>query len=172
MRLLPHNRKLCLGQGRALSETSVSQRLLTRSDIGNSTLMTHGRSAARSRCPVRRTRESSARPVTAVSARNGSAHPRPTVSRLGSPGPAVCGRGPAACRGITSAGADGSVHREASGQPGAAAPGIGADHRGESQFARDSRARRLAASGAARTRWWRIGASSTTTCLTAWAMSG
>jgi hypothetical protein len=30
----------------------------------------------------------------------------------------------------------------------------------------------LAASGAARTRRWRIGESSTTTCLTAWAVSG
>jgi hypothetical protein len=30
----------------------------------------------------------------------------------------------------------------------------------------------VAASGAARTRRWRIGASSTTTCLTAWAVSG
>src|SRR5215831_9903249 len=79
---------------------------------------------------------------------------------------------PAASRGITRAGDDGGVHREASGQPGAAAPGTGSDHRGESQFARDARARRLAASGAARPRRWRLGAWSTTTCLTAGAGSG
>ena len=141
-------------------------------DIGNSTLMTHGRSPARSSCPVRRTRESSARPVTTVSAGGGSACVGSPVSRVCAPSPAIRGSGPAASRGITRAGGDGSVHREAAGQPGAAAPDTGTDHRRESQLARDAWARRLAASGAARTRWTRIGASSTTTCLTAWAVSG
>jgi len=141
-------------------------------DIGNSTLMTHGRSPARSSCPVRRTRESSARPVTTVSAGGGSACVGSPVSRVCAPSPAIRGSGPAASRGITRAGGDGSVHREAAGQPGAAAPDTGTDHRRESQLARDAWARRLAASGAARTRWARIGASSTTTCLTAWAVSG
>ena len=140
--------------------------------IRDSTLMTHARSAARASRPVRRTRQSSARPVTAISARGGAAYTGPPVSRISSPSPAVCGRGPAASRGITRAGGDGGVHREASGQPGAAAPGTGADHRRESQLDRDARARRLAASGAARTGRWRIGASSTPTCLTAWAVSG
>jgi RNA-directed DNA polymerase len=142
-------------------------------DIGDSTLMTHARSAARASGPVRRTRESSARPVAASSARDGSAHAGPPVSRLSSPGPAVCGSGAGASRGITRAGDDGGVHREAFGQSCAEAPDPGADHRGESQFAGHARARRLAASGAARTRRWRrIGASSTTTCSTAWVASG
>src|SRR2546427_8876091 len=141
-------------------------------DIGNSTLTTHERSAARAICPVRRARESSARPARAVPPGGDSAHTGSPVSRISSPGPAVCGSGAAASRGITRAGGDGGVHREASGQSGAAAPGTGADHGGKPQFARHARARRLAAASAARTRRWRIGASSTTTCLTAWAVSG
>jgi hypothetical protein len=141
-------------------------------DIGNSTLMTHERSAARPSGPVRRTREPSARPVAAVSARGRSAHAGPPVSRISSPGPAVCGSGAAASPRITRAGADGGVHREAASQSGAPAPGTGSHHRGESQFARHARARRLAASGETRTRRWRIGTSSTPTCLTAWAVSG
>jgi Reverse transcriptase (RNA-dependent DNA polymerase) len=141
-------------------------------DIGNSTLMTHERSAARPSGPVRRTREPSARPVAAVSARGRSAHAGPPVSRISSPGPAVCGSGAAASPRITRAGADGSVHREAASQSGAPAPGSGSHHRGESQLARHARARRLAASGETRTRRWTIGTSSTPTCLTAWAVSG
>jgi hypothetical protein len=142
------------------------------SDIGDSTLVTHARSAARASGPVRRTRESSARPVAALSARDGFAHAGPPVSRLSSPGPTVCGSGAGTSRGITRAGDDGGVHREAAGQSCAEAPGPGADHGGESQFAGHARARRLAASGAARTRRWRIGAFSTTTCSTAWVASG
>jgi hypothetical protein len=141
-------------------------------DIGHSTLMTHARSTARASGRVRRTRKSSARPVAAVSTRRGAAHTGPTVSRLSPPGSAICGRGAAASARITGARADGGVHREASSQSGAAAPGTGADHWGEPQRARHARARRLAASGAPRTRRWRIGASSTTMCLTAWAGSG
>jgi hypothetical protein len=141
-------------------------------DISSSTLMTHERSAARTSGPVCRTGESSARPVTAISTTGGPADLGAPVSRLAPPGPAVCGHRPAASRGIARAGGDGGVHGEAAGQPGAAAPGPGSGHRRESQFARGARARTLAAAGAARTRWWRIGGSSTTTCLTAWAVSG
>jgi hypothetical protein len=145
---------------------------LDRDDIGNSTLMTHERSAACTSGPVCRTREPRARPGATVSARGRSAHAGPPVSRVSSPGPAVCGSGAAVSPGIACAGGDGGVHREAAGQSGAPASGPRSDDRGESQFARHARARRLAASGATRTRWWRIGASSTPTCLTAWAVSG
>src|SRR3989449_8730021 len=100
-------------------------------DIGNSTLTTHERSAARAICPVRRARESSARPARAVPPAGDSAHTGSPVSRISSPGPAVCGSGAAASRGITRAGGDGGVHREASGQSGAAAPGTGADPGGK-----------------------------------------
>jgi retron-type reverse transcriptase len=141
-------------------------------DIGHSTFMTHERSATRPSGPVRRARESSTRPVTTGSTPGGSAHAGPPVSRLSASGPAVCGSRPAASPGITRAGADGGVHGEAAGQSGAPAPGTGPGHRREPQFTRHAWARKLAASGAARTRRWRIGASSTTTCLTAWAMSG
>ena len=159
------------GSGSCLTSGSCIEKI-DGDDIGNSTLMTHERSATCTSGPVCGTRESGARPVTAVSTRGGSAHPRPTVSRLDSPGPAVCGSGPAACRGITGAGGDGGVHREASDQPCATAPGARAEHGRESQLARGARPRRLAASGAAETRRWRIDGSSTTTCLTAWAVSG
>jgi RNA-directed DNA polymerase len=141
-------------------------------DIEHSTLMTHDRSAARTSSPVRRTREPSARPVTAASARGRAAHPGPPVQSLSSPSPPVCRSGPGASRGRPRAGGDGGVHGQAAGQRGAAAAGPGADYRGEPQRACHTRARRLAASSAAWTRWSRIGASSTTTCLTAWAVSG
>src|SRR2546427_3929078 len=91
-------------------------------DIGNSTLTTHERSAARAICPVRRARESSARPARAVPPGGDSAHTGSAGFPISSPGPAVCGSGAAASRGITRAGGDGGVHREASGQSGAAAP--------------------------------------------------
>jgi reverse transcriptase-like protein len=141
-------------------------------DIGHSTFMTHERSAARPSGPVRRARESSAQPVRASFAPGGSADAGPPISRLSAPGPAVCRRGRAASPGITRAGADGGVHGEAAGQSGAPTTGTGPEHWREPQFTRHAWARRLAASGAAWTRRWRIGASSTTTCLTAWAMSG
>jgi hypothetical protein len=147
-------------------------RNIDKSDIDDSTLMTHARSAARASGPVCRTGESRARPLTAVSTARGAADLGSPVSRLAAPGPTVCGRGPAASRGSPRARGDGGVYGKAAGQSGAAAPEPGADHRRESQLACDARARSLAASHAARTRWWGIGASSTTTCLTAWVVSG
>jgi hypothetical protein len=141
-------------------------------DIGDSTLMTYEGSAARPSGPVRRACESSAQPVTADPALGGSAHAGPPVSRLSAPGSAVCGSGTGAFPGVTRARSDGGVHGEAAGQSCAPTPGIGPGHRREPQCACHTWARRVAASGAARTRRWRIGASSTTTCLTAWAMSG
>jgi Reverse transcriptase (RNA-dependent DNA polymerase) len=136
-------------------------------DIDDSILMTHARPAARASGPVRRTREPGACAAGAISARDRSAHAGPSVSHLAAPGPAVCGRGAAASPGIAGAGADGGVHCEAAGQPGASASGPGADYRGQSQFTRDARPRRLAAANATPTRRWRIGVSSTPTCLTA-----
>ena len=167
----PTQSQTSLGTGSCRTRDSCIKNI-DREDIGNSTIMTHVRSAARASCPVRRTRESSARPVTTVASDRGAADIGSPVSRVSAASPAVRAGGPAVSRGITRAGGDGGVHREASGQPGAAAPGTGSEYWRESQLARDARARRLAASGAARTRWWRIGASSTTTCLTAWAARG
>jgi RNA-directed DNA polymerase len=150
---------------------SCTKKLDTK-DIGSSTVMTHAESTARTGRPIRRTGQSSARLIATPPTRGHPTHAGPPLSRVTPPGSAVCGGSPAAARGIARAGTDGGVHRETAGQSCPAGPGIGAGHRGEPQRARHTRARRLAASGAARTRRWSIGASSTTTCLTAWVMSG
>jgi Reverse transcriptase (RNA-dependent DNA polymerase) len=143
-----------------------------RKDIESSTVMTHARASARAGRPVRRTGQSSARPAATIPASGRVAHAGPPVSRLSPPGPAICGRRAAASPGRTGARTDGGVHREASGTSRQAAPGAGPGHGRESEFVGHAGARGVAASGAARTRRWRIGASSTTTCLTAWAVSG
>jgi hypothetical protein len=141
-------------------------------DIESSTVMTHERSSARAGRSVRRTGQSSARPAATIPASGRVAHAGPPVSRLSPPGPAICGRRAAASPGLTGARTDGGVHREASDTSRQAAPGAGPGHWRESEFVGHAGGRGVAASGAARTWRWRIGASSTTTCLTAWAVSG
>ena len=141
-------------------------------DIGKSTVMTYERSSPRAGGPVRRTSQSRARPATTSPARGRSAHAGPPVSRVPSPGPTLCGSGAAASPRGPGAGADDRVHREASGQSREAAAGAGSGDGRESELVRRARARGVAASRAARTRRWRLGESSTTTCLTAWAVSG
>jgi len=143
-----------------------------RKDTEKSTVMTHARSAARTACPVRRTGQSSARPAATIPAGSRVAHAGPLVSRLAPPGPAIRGRRAAASPGSTSARADRGVHREASGRSRPAAPGAGPGHGREPERVGGAWTPRVAASGAARTRRWRLGESSTTTCLTAWAGSG
>ncbi len=141
-------------------------------DIEHSTFMAHATSAAGADGPVRRACQSRARPAPAVSAGGSAAHPGAPVSRVTSPSAAICGRGPAASGRSASPGGDRGVHGQAAGQSGAAAADHGAGHWRAPQRPRHARARRLAAPGAARTGRWRIAASSTTSCLTAWGVSG
>ena len=140
--------------------------------IGSSIVVTHGRSATCASRGVRPTGQSSGWPLGAVSPGRRAAQARPAVPDLAPPGPPVRANGPGASDGAAGPGAHRGLHREAAGERRAAGPGARPGHGGEPERARDARAHGQPPADAGPIPRWGVGASRSSTSLTAWRQSG